>query len=209
MQKSPSEIRFEIEVAMAQGHVYTLKDELTATYHCELTPEQEPKQRAKAQQAIGRKRQIVKDIERLKAEVKALQAEEKDLDSTILNFGEALNFTPPKGRFFFLGRHVASVDLRKEWLCDLETGAPILETVQELSKSSVVAIDEIRQGIQEPLPFPDDGTPISDDDDDSVDSDPDETHAESETFGSPFSESEPEKPARKRIKKADPDASLN
>ena len=199
MAKSPNEIRFELETAMAQGHVYTLKDEVTATYHCELSADQIPTMKVRHQARVNRKKTIPDMIDELKRQIKKLQVEFELLNTICDDEGIALAFEPPKGRFEFTGRHVASIELRKEWLCDLETGAPILETCQELSKSSVVAIDEIRQGIQEPLPFPseDDAT---DSDDDTAD---DEPHAQSEP-GTAF-EVQSEKPSRKRGKKADPE----
>lgn len=212
MQKDPQILRFELEMAMMSGRVYTLKDEKTDTFYCELTPEQEPRQRQMAQQDIARKRELKREEESLKLRLKAIKTETDAIDDRILSSGEALNFTPPKGRFSFTGKHVASIEPRKEWLVDLESGAPIIETVQELSKASVVAIDEIRQGIQTDLPFPDgeheqDSEPESDDSGDS-DEAPEaiETAKPEESPDDPFGTTEePAKPKRSKKSTGNPD----
>ena len=65
-------------------------------------------------------------------------------DARILRAGEALNHEPPTGRFAFVGDHYASMALRKEWLVDLQTGAPIVETCVDIQKSTILELDRLR-----------------------------------------------------------------
>ena len=137
-------LKFDLEAEMRRGAATLIKSEVTQEHFCTLTPEQTPAQRAKARADVALKQALKDEEDRLKMRLKEIKALTDACDTRILRAGEALNHEPPTGRFAFVGDHYASMALRKEWLVDLQTGAPIVETCVDIQKSTILELDRLR-----------------------------------------------------------------
>jgi hypothetical protein len=196
---------FDLEAAMvADVQLYRLEESKTETYFCELTPEQEPRQRALAQQIGAEKRALHEEEDEIKDRLKAIKTRLKTLDDRILTMNEALNYMPPKGRFLFTGALVASVPLRRAWLVDPDSGRPIVETCHELSTSEMARINEIQtRGEQLEMDFADQA--------EAQPADQAEAQPEQLELPTPFTNPDgttPEQTEKKKRKKADPNPDL-